>query len=420
VSLTVQKPVVQSWLALKEEPERVIPIAGTVQYTVAIVAPPDADPGSYSFNLDVLGEENPDEDYTRGPAVTFEVPAPVVVKKRPFPWWILAVVAAVLLVVSLAAFFLWPRSVEVPDVAGLGFAAAVASLEEAGLEVEEETVQEANATVPSGSVVRTEPPKGESVGRGESVTLVISTGPGVVKVPALSGKTKEEATQLLAEKSLKVRGTTEEASATLAAGLVIRSVPPEGQDAPTGSSVDLVLSSGPATVPVPPLTGLNTAEADAALTGVGLQLGMRRGEPSDRFANGIVIRSDPLAGTQVTLGTTVDIIVARNPTELGAPVQTSPADGAVFSNFPRTTTVQWQAVSGAASYTMEWAFLSPGQTCAAADTTGGRSGPIPNIAGTSHTFTFVGAQPGCWRVWAVDADGKEGAKSPWRGFRYTV
>ena len=38
---------------------------------------------------------------------------------------------------------------------------------------------------------------------------------------------------------------------------------------------------------------------------------------------------------------------------------------------------------------------------------------------TNYTFVFVGAQPGRWRVWAVDAAGRPGRKSPWWEFRFT-
>jgi len=36
-----------------------------------------------------------------------------------------------------------------------------------------------------------------------------------------------------------------------------------------------------------------------------------------------------------------------------------------------------------------------------------------------YKFEFAGAQPGRWRVWAVDKAGHEGEKSPWRTFRFT-
>ena len=67
-------------------------------------------------------------------------------------------------------------------------------------------------------------------------------------------------------------------------------------------------------------------------------------------------------------------------------------------------------VPGAASYRFEWTHESAGAW----------SDPSPGITVKDPVanFQFVGAQPGQWRVWAVDASGQEGAKSEWREFRY--
>jgi hypothetical protein len=102
---------------------------------------------------------------------------------------------------------------------------------------------------------------------------------------------------------------------------------------------------------------------------------------------------------------------------LSAPLQVAPANGSVFSNYPRTTTLQWEPVTGAASYWVEVDFYQPGVTSC----TGGAVDVEPtNVPQTTFTFEFVGAQPGCWQVWASDADGHAGHKSPWWEFSYTV
>ncbi len=106
------------------------------------------------------------------------------------------------------------------------------------------------------------------------------------------------------------------------------------------------------------------------------------------------------------------------PSTLPAPLQVSPANGSTFSNFPRTTTLTWQAVPGAASYTIEIDYYSPGNTtCSGGNLVGGS---LKSSTTTSYTFDFVGAQPGCWRVWAVDGASQPGAKSSWWLFTYTV
>ena len=110
---------------------------------------------------------------------------------------------------------------------------------------------------------------------------------------------------------------------------------------------------------------------------------------------------------------------------LPAPAQTAPAEGAVFDYFPRRTRLEWSPVEGAVSYSVEVDYCSGwrkgAQGCPAPQ-------PLSNlmkfnpqtsgVEGTSYEFDFVGAQPGRWRVWAVDQEGREGFKSPWRLFVY--
>jgi hypothetical protein len=105
-----------SWLSLDGEAERDFTADGTQQYTVRAAVPPGTPPGRHTFGLDVVSVENPDEEWSQGPKVAFEVPA-TPPPKKPFPWWILLVVLALLLVGSLVAWLL-SRNHE-PEKAGL-------------------------------------------------------------------------------------------------------------------------------------------------------------------------------------------------------------------------------------------------------------------------------------------------------------
>lgn len=96
--------------------------------------------------------------------------------------------------------------------------------------------------------------------------------------------------------------------------------------------------------------------------------------------------------------------------ELSAPNLLSPPDGTQFNQFPRTVTLVWEKVPGASSYKVEIQYQGGGWS---------PLGPVKSIRATTHTFDFVGAQPGRWRVWAVDADGNEGPKSEWSEFVFT-
>jgi hypothetical protein len=96
---------------------------------------------------------------------------------------------------------------------------------------------------------------------------------------------------------------------------------------------------------------------------------------------------------------------------ISAPNLLSPADGTRFDQYPRTVTLAWERVPGASFYKVEIQFQSGSNWSAL--------GQVRNTRTPTHTFDFVGAQPGRWRVWAVDGEGKEGPKSRWSGFYFT-
>ncbi len=104
---------------------------------------------------------------------------------------------------------------------------------------------------------------------------------------------------------------------------------------------------------------------------------------------------------------------------LPAPRQIAPRNGSKFDHFPRTTKFRWSPVRNAKSYGIEVDCLHccvQGKWCSDIGQTwhvkGGLSSP-------QHAHNFVGAQPGRWRVWAVDACGKKGKLSGWWKFEYT-
>ncbi|MBI3943401.1 MAG: hypothetical protein HY326_10350 [Chloroflexi bacterium] len=87
-----------SWLKIDGEAEQDFAIAETKQHTVKITVPAKAPAGGQSFRLDMVGVDNPDEEFTEGPSVTFQVPAPII-KGGGIPWLIIAAIVGVLVVV---------------------------------------------------------------------------------------------------------------------------------------------------------------------------------------------------------------------------------------------------------------------------------------------------------------------------------
>jgi hypothetical protein len=102
---------------------------------------------------------------------------------------------------------------------------------------------------------------------------------------------------------------------------------------------------------------------------------------------------------------------------LSTPITGDPADGEVFSHFPRTTTLSWKPVDGSTSYhvDVEYGWSAGAQMTWEPLLT-------VDLAVPSLTFDFVGAQPGRWRVSARDETGahRDSPPSDWQGFSYST
>jgi eukaryotic-like serine/threonine-protein kinase len=139
------------------------------------------------------------------------------------------------------------RTVEVPDVTGLTQDEAQRRLGAAGLEssVEERESSEADA----GTVIEQDPSASERIRRGESVNLVVGSGPTepeTVAVPDIPyGATEEEARSQLEDVGLRLGSVGETPSDQVAAGGVVLQDPLPGVEVDRGTAVNITLSSGP-------------------------------------------------------------------------------------------------------------------------------------------------------------------------------
>jgi hypothetical protein len=105
---TPTDPAKAEWLSIVGEPTRNFAPNAAEQVVVQLSVPPTTAPGSYAFRLDAVSEVDPDEDFTEGPSVAFDVAAPLAAPKKKFPWWILAIIGAVvlLIIIGVAVFLL--------------------------------------------------------------------------------------------------------------------------------------------------------------------------------------------------------------------------------------------------------------------------------------------------------------------------
>ncbi len=137
-------------------------------------------------------------------------------------------------------------------------------------------------------------------------------------VPNLRGKNLEQAREIIRESGLKT-GNVQSVVPGYMEGPVIRQSPAPGTAVPPGSSLVLVLG-GPPRVRVPPVIGMTVAEASRVLQRNRLGTGARREQTSPDHREGTVIEQKPSPGTEVTVGSVVDLVIAVRPEIVLVPV----------------------------------------------------------------------------------------------------
>jgi serine/threonine-protein kinase len=76
-----------------------------------------------------------------------------------------------------------------------------------------------------------------------------------------------------------------------------------------GSTVTIVVSSGPEPCTVPPVVGLTESAARAEIQKADLAVGSVTEDPEAGAMNGTVVSSDPAATSEVDCGSSVDLVV---------------------------------------------------------------------------------------------------------------
>ncbi|MGW7531464.1 Stk1 family PASTA domain-containing Ser/Thr kinase [Amycolatopsis sp. NPDC054798] len=224
------------------------------------------------------------------------VDANKVIKVDPAPGTTLAQDATVSVVVSKGK----PK---VPDIrVGTALDTATKAIQEQKLTVVQGT-PEYSDTAPQGTVVSVSPAAGTPVDVGGQVTLVLSKGPEPLPpVPDVSGRSKDEAFQILKQSGFEPQDGGEEFSQSVPAGAVTRTDPAAGS--PGSKKVKVYVSNA---VQVPDVRYRPFDQAADALKQAGLEVDRKGGDGHGHGGFDFVLQQDPAPGTFVPKGTKVKI-----------------------------------------------------------------------------------------------------------------
>jgi serine/threonine-protein kinase len=227
-----------------------------------------------------------------------------------------AVSAVVAAVVAAGTTFALHHSVlqrdaiEVPSVIGLPAQSARALIESRGLMfVVGEEREEAKA--PVGNIVAQRPMEGSRIERGQAVDVTVAKAPALVKAPALAGLVLGEAKLRVEMAKLVLGKVAEENNAEVKAGSIISQSVPEGNETKVGTAIDLVVSKGVGTIPVPSVVGRSLSKAKDELQKAGFTVGNIRSRSDEDHSDGLILEQSPAANQQAPKGSPVDLVVNR-------------------------------------------------------------------------------------------------------------
>ena len=211
------------------------------------------------------------------------------------------------------------EKVSVPDVTTKDVTDATNTLSTAGFKVSVKNV--ANDTVPANQVFEQTPKGNTNADKGSTVEITVSSGIGDGTVPDVVGRTQAAAESLLKTNNF-IPEVKEASSDTVPKGTVISQSPAANAKATKNSVVTITVSSGAGDVLVPNVINFSSLVASNQLGQAGFQVTTKQ-QSSATVAAGNVISTNPVPGTKVAKGSTVELVVSTGPEKVNVPSYTA-------------------------------------------------------------------------------------------------
>ncbi|MFO7590700.1 MAG: PASTA domain-containing protein [Acidimicrobiia bacterium] len=265
-----------------------------------------------------------DQDVSTRPVpVEDDVPLVVAPPRRGFRRSMVPVFVAVAVIAALvagvaaavAAGGVGSATIAAPSLVGLDEEVAAARATDAGVLMQ--VVERVTSDDPAGLVIEQRPGPGAFLAEGDELDVVVSRGPPPVDVPVIAGLPIAEAQAQLEAVGFVVN-VVRQHDENVAVDIALGTDPPSPGQAPRESAISLIVSDGPAPVEVPAVAGQGWETAAANLAEKRFAA-VRRDEFSDDVEVGIVIGTDPAAGTLAPRDSEVVVRVSKGPELIEVP-----------------------------------------------------------------------------------------------------
>ena len=200
-----------------------------------------------------------------------------------------------------------PTLIEIPDLTGSEQAQALEDLQNLGFKIGIEN--SADASVPAGSVIRTQPPSNTIVNPDSLVTIIVSVGPEAFPIPYVLDIETDRAIYIVEESGFTLGQLLEVNDENIPRGFIISQNPVAGTKMSPGTSVDLVVSKGPSLIEITDLSRKSPEDAIQILETLGFEYEIIE-EYSEDVEIGLVSGTIPEAGEIVTPDELIQVIVS--------------------------------------------------------------------------------------------------------------
>jgi len=246
-------------------------------------------------------------------------------------------------------------TVEIPDLTGSDQAQALKDLQSFGFKVGIKNA--AHPDVPTGAVIKTQPPSGTILSPEGLVTIIVSVGPEAFPVPYIVDIELDRAIYVIEQSGFKIGQQLEANDNNVPRGFVISQNPAAGTKLGPNSIVDLVISSGPSKIELGDLSRKSQEDAMQILETLGFQYELLD-EFSEDIEKGLVAYTIPQAGSIVSPQEIITIVIS-----LGLQIEVPDLIGLSYAEVEEALLELnlIPAVSGGASGNVSGQFPEPGE-----------------------------------------------------------
>jgi eukaryotic-like serine/threonine-protein kinase len=237
-------------------------------------------------------------------------------QKKRKKWPIILI--STFLVLSLLGLFtitvlpdlLSPKDVTIPDVSGLELDAAIAKIEAAGLQVDEE-IESPHDKIEEGKVIKTNPEEGSTVKENTSITVYFSTGKEKFELLDYTNRNYDDVMRLLDNQNFKDIEKTEVFDDS-DPGTILSQKPESGEEVvPEETVLEFEVSKGPEKITLKDLRQSNTKGAQDYVDSVGLTLDASEEKYDETVPAGNIISQSPAPGTEMKKGDKVSVVISK-------------------------------------------------------------------------------------------------------------